>query len=186
MFYRDVPLCDQRVLCSIAPELLSVCMLSYSPILISMALETTRIYHKYSHLHDEDTLDSGEQLLGGNLSICRSPEESIALNMIRSGPLLSQAVECIIRHHLKYNIHHQGAHVIMIGFQAKGTLGRTLVDGANHIRMWANLFLCEPKFIRLAGFPRKRISRTSWLGMQISRTSRLWCWPMANKQQWKH
>ncbi len=41
-----------------------------------------------------------------------------------------------IKHHLKHNIWRKKAHLIIIGFQAKGTLGRAIVDGTQHIRLW--------------------------------------------------
>jgi metallo-beta-lactamase family protein len=41
-----------------------------------------------------------------------------------------------IKQHFKHNIWRRECHVIITGFQARGTLGRTLVDGAKYIRLW--------------------------------------------------
>ena len=35
-----------------------------------------------------------------------------------------------------HNVWRKDCHILITGFQARGTLGRALVDGARHIRLW--------------------------------------------------
>jgi metallo-beta-lactamase family protein len=40
-----------------------------------------------------------------------------------------------IVHHLKFHLHKESTHVVVVGFQAAGTLGRRLVEGARRVRI---------------------------------------------------
>jgi metallo-beta-lactamase family protein len=43
-----------------------------------------------------------------------------------------------IHHHLKNNVWRPECHLVIVGYQANGTLGRRIVDGAESIRLWGN------------------------------------------------
>ena len=67
-------------------------------------------------------------------------DESRALNDVRSGLIIvAGSGMCTggrIRHHLRYNIARKECHVIFVGYQAAGTPGRALVDGAQSLRLF--------------------------------------------------
>lgn len=64
----------------------------------------------------------------------------MAINTIRSGAIIiAGSGMCSggrIHHHLKYNISRPECHLIIVGFQAYGTLGRRIVDGADEVKLW--------------------------------------------------
>lgn len=73
------------------------------------------------------------------LQFTRSVEESRALNQKRGVVIVSasgMADAGRIRHHLKHNLWKPEAHVVFVGFQAQGTMGRRLLDGDKRVRMF--------------------------------------------------
>lgn len=109
-----------------------------------MAIETTDIYLGYQDLYDKEAIQliknkTIDNVLPG-LHISRTPNQSMQLNKIKSGAIIiAGSGMCTggrIKHHLKHNIWKRECHLMIVGFQARGTLGRALVDGAKRIRLW--------------------------------------------------
>ena len=109
-----------------------------------LAIEATRVFTRHSDLFDQDMADlwrqnKAQSFLPG-LHISRTSNQSMALNRIHSGAIIiAGSGMCSggrIKQHLKHNIWRRECHVIISGFQARGTLGRSLVDGAKYIRLW--------------------------------------------------
>ena len=104
----------------------------------------TRVFARHSDLFDREMTDlwqkNGSQSILPNLHISRTSNQSMALNRIHSGAIIiAGSGMCSggrIKHHLKHNIWRRECHVIISGFQAQGTVGRALVDGAKYIRLW--------------------------------------------------
>lgn len=109
-----------------------------------MAIEATEVFTQNADLFDKETAEmwrqNKQEPLLPDLHISRTPEESMAINTIRRGAIIiAGSGMCTggrIRHHLKHNIWRRDCQLVITGFQARGTLGRKLVDGAETIRLW--------------------------------------------------
>ncbi|MEW8523651.1 MAG: MBL fold metallo-hydrolase [Candidatus Thiodiazotropha endolucinida] len=108
-----------------------------------MAIRASKVYWDYPHLYDEEATKLRKKIHEmphlQNLKLTESPQESMAINRIKSGAIIiSASGMCTggrIVHHLKHNISRSGAHIMIVGYQANGTLGRALVDGKSPVRI---------------------------------------------------
>ena len=117
-----------------------------------MAIEASKVYWGNAQLYDEEASRLRKQMSVGkgwdenggmpmlpNLKLTRSPEDSMAINHIRSGAIIIAGSGMCnggrIVHHLKHNLPYAHNHVIIVGYQAFGTLGRKLVDGFEMVRI---------------------------------------------------
>lgn len=109
-----------------------------------MATEATRITMRHLELFDEAATRLADWHATGKdlpyLHFVASVEESMALNQVRSGAItISASGMCDagrIKHHLRHNLGRRQCSVLITGFQAQGTLGRRLVDGAKQVRIF--------------------------------------------------
>ena len=110
-----------------------------------MAIEATKTYSHYRHLFGARLFGPDSQLPDlPNFHSTRSTAESMTINEISSGAIIiAGSGMCSggrIHHHLKNNIWRPGCHLVIVGFQAYGTLGRRIVDGADEIKLWGQKY----------------------------------------------
>jgi metallo-beta-lactamase family protein len=128
-----------------------------------MAIAITEIYHRYQNVFNSEDVTTLKQGKTGSLHsflpILRyssSTEESMALNRISEGAIfIAGSGMCNggrIRHHLKHNLWRSNAHVIIVGYQAIGTPGRALVDGAKKFNFGDEKIAVKATIHTLGGF----------------------------------
>jgi metallo-beta-lactamase family protein len=163
-FYRDGQLPQQRVFVD-------------SP----MAIEASEIYARYTGLFNRDDPEFNRALEHGGwqawlpiLSYSRTSEESMALNKVQGAIIIAGSGMCTggrIRHHFKYNLWRRDTHVIISGFQPRGTLGRRLVDGVRRVSILGSEIAVRATIHTLGGFSAHagQTELVSWaLGMRPS------------------
>lgn len=134
-----------------------------------MAIAVTEIYHRYQDVYNEedfsaikmhsDTLPVNQRSLHSFLPILRystNTQESIALNKIQSGAIIIAGSGMCnggrIRHHLKHNLWRRQSHVVFVGFQAKGTPGRAIIDGVKSLKIAGEEIAVKANIHTLGGF----------------------------------
>ena len=124
-----------------------------------LAIEATRIFTQHTEVFDPEMKElwtqHKRQSLLPNLHLSRTANQSIALNRVHSGAIIiAGSGMCSggrIKQHFKHNIWRRACHVVITGFQARGTLGRTLVDGAKNIRLWGETVRVAAKVHTIGG-----------------------------------
>jgi metallo-beta-lactamase family protein len=124
-----------------------------------MALAATRITLKHATLPE----------LAG-LRFTESLEESMRLNSVRSGAVIISASGMCeggrIKHHLRYNISRPECAILFAGFQAQGTLGRRIVEGARTVRIFGEPYDVRARVFTVGGLSAHadQAALLGWLG----------------------
>lgn len=125
-----------------------------------MAMAATEVFRRNVQVYDEETrkilLRGEDPLHFENLVFTKSVAESQQLNQDESPKvILSASGMCEagrIRHHLKHNLWDEKNSIVFVGYQAQGTLGRVLVDGAQEVRIFGELIHVGAEICDLKGF----------------------------------
>jgi metallo-beta-lactamase family protein len=143
-----------------------------------LAEKATKIYLGHPELFDEE---AKRLIAGGGIGdaiavrFTHSAEESMAINKIKSkAVIIAGSGMCEggrVRHHLKHNLWRPECSIVFVGFQAKGTLGRKIVDGAKMVDIWGEEIAVRARIWTIGGFSAHGDQREllAWLSAFKSR-----------------
>jgi len=124
-----------------------------------LAIAATTIFRNMKQYYDAKTraaLDSGNDPFDfDQLVLTPSALESMEINR-RPGPAIVIAGNGMctagrIRHHLKHNLWRPGCSLVIAGFQAAGSLGRSIVEGARMVRILGERVIVRAKVFTIGG-----------------------------------
>jgi metallo-beta-lactamase family protein len=125
-----------------------------------LAIKATEIFRHHTKYLDEETRElikkGDDPLYLPQMRFTPTTEESIAINNI-SGPAIVISASGMadagrIKHHLRHNIWREGASIVFVGFQAQGTTGRKIIDGAKKIRLFNEEIAVKARVFTINGF----------------------------------
>ncbi|HEX6117850.1 MAG TPA: MBL fold metallo-hydrolase [Dongiaceae bacterium] len=118
-----------------------------------LAIHATEVFER--HLDSLDDVDpkAGSPFRAPNVHFVQSAEQSMALNRIAGGAIIvASSGMCDagrIRHHLRNQLWRPQNAVLLIGYQAPGTLGRLLQDGARQVKIMGEEITVKAKIGKL-------------------------------------
>ncbi len=125
-----------------------------------LAKEATRIFSGDLHGYvDEEarelTSDGIRMLTFPGLRLCESTAESKLLNFDKEPKVIISASGMCdagrIRHHLKHNLWRKDSAVVFVGYQAEGSFGRRLLEGASEVKMFGETIAVNAKIVNFHG-----------------------------------
>jgi metallo-beta-lactamase family protein len=124
-----------------------------------MGYRATQIYEKYIPLLSREIQDAvrggGNPFSPGDLKYTDGVADSKAINEVNDAIVLAGSGMCAggrIVHHLKHNLWDKKCSVFFVGYQARGTLGRRLVDGEKNLRIAGEDVTVNASLHTLGGF----------------------------------
>ncbi len=89
------------------------------------------------------------------LTLTTTSEESKMLNMDPSSKVIISASGMCdagrIRHHLKHNLWRPESTIVFVGFQGEGTLGRSLLEGVDHVKLFGEQISVKAEIVNFKG-----------------------------------
>jgi metallo-beta-lactamase family protein len=125
-----------------------------------MATSITEVFEHHPELLDEDMLELMRRKKSPfdfpGLKMTRTTDESKVINHI-SGTVIIIAGSGMctggrIKHHLVNNISRPESTILFPGYQATGTLGRQIIDGAKEVRILGQMYPVKARVVKINGF----------------------------------
>lgn len=125
-----------------------------------LAVEATQLFNEFRYgYYDSDAMRLVRQGINPisfpGLITTITSEESKAINFDDEPKVIISASGMCeagrIRHHLKHNLWREDSTVLFVGYQAEGTLGRQLLNGASEIRLFGETIRVAARIVNLPG-----------------------------------
>ena len=105
-----------------------------------MAISATEIFRRHPEACKPELLRDGQDPFAlPGLHMVRETAQSMAINQISGGAVImagnGMATGGRVRHHLKHNLWRRESSIVFVGFAAKGTLARDIIDGAGQVQV---------------------------------------------------
>jgi metallo-beta-lactamase family protein len=125
-----------------------------------LAISATEVFQENMDLFDDETqkiIKSGDNPLEfPGLKFTRTADESKELNeKNESSIIISASGMCEvgrIKHHLKHNLWNPNSTILFVGYQAPGTLGRKIVDGAKQVKIFGEDIAVNARIEYIEGY----------------------------------
>ena len=148
-----------------------------------LAIKATEIFRKNKKYYDEEAMAIVDQGFDPfdmpSLKFTPTTKESIEINE-RGGSaiIIAGSGMCTagrIKHHLKHNLWRPGASIVIVGFQAKGTTGRKIVDGEKWVKIFRENVKVEAKVFTIGGFSAHADQKDllDWVGHFVESNPRI-------------
>jgi metallo-beta-lactamase family protein len=125
-----------------------------------MAIEITEVFKRHAELFDKEMMQRLRQgnsfFTFENLKMVQSVEESKAINNMTGSCIIIAGSGMVtggrIKHHIVNNITRPESTILFVGYQAEGTPGRILLDGAREIRLLGQMHPVRAHIEKIDGF----------------------------------
>ena len=125
-----------------------------------LAISATEVFRENMDLFDEETqqeISKGDNPLEfPGLKFTMTTEESKALNEdTRPSIIISASGMCDvgrIKHHLKHNLWNPNSTILFVGYQAPGTLGYNIVNGAKKVKIFGEEIAVNARVEYIEGY----------------------------------
>ena len=125
-----------------------------------MAITATEIYRRHPEGYEPEVADlfrdGRDPFALPGLHLARESADSMAINRIAGGAVImagsGMATGGRIRHHLRHNLWRADAAVVFVGFAAKGTLARQIIDGAKQVEIFGETIAVRAEVHTINGF----------------------------------
>lgn len=125
-----------------------------------MAIQITEVFKRHAELFDKEMMQRLRQgnscFSFENLRIVQSEEESRAINNVKESSIIIAGSGMVtggrVKHHIVNNIRRPESTILFIGYQAEGTPGRILLDGAREIRLLGQIYPVKAHIEQIEGF----------------------------------